>query len=311
MNEITEITSGLRFPEGPIAMPDGSVILVEMFGPRLTRVAADGTKETIAEIAGGPNGAAIGPDGTLYLCNNGGCFTPLDVGGLLFPGPHDPTSYIGGRIQRVDLSSGAVTDLYDECDGHPLRAPNDLVFDAQGGFWFTDHGIRDREARTSDLTSIYYAKADGSLISEQVHLIEAPNGIGLSPDGFTLYWAETFTGRVFQRSIASPGELMPAMPLDPSVCLAGLPGYQLLDSLAVDGDGNVCVATLVNGGVTVISPDGTSIEHLPTGDLMTTNICFGDLDGSGEYRDAYVTASATGKLLHMRWPNRGLRLNYL
>ena len=179
------------------------------------------------------------------------------------------------------------------------------------GFWFTDHGIRDGEARTSDLTGIYYAKADGSSISEQVHPVEAPNGIGLSPDGSTLYWAETFTGRVFRRTIASPGELVPAVPLDPSVCLAGLPGYQLLDSLGVDGDGNVCVATLVNGGVTVISPDGASIEHIPTGDLMTTNICFGDGDGSGEYRDAYITASSTGRLLHMRWPNPGLRLNYL
>ena len=204
-------------------MPDGSVILVEMFGPRLTRVGADGTKETIAEIAGGPNGGAIGPDGALYLCNNGGCFTPLDIGGMLIPGPHDPTTYIGGRIQRVEISSGAVTDLYDECDGRPLRAPNDLIFDAHGGFWFTDHGIRDREARTSDLTSIYYAKADGSHISEQVHLIEAPNGIGLSPDGSTLYWAETFTGRVFKRSISSPGELFPAVPLDTSACLAATP----------------------------------------------------------------------------------------
>ncbi len=126
-----------------------------------------------------------------------------------------------------------------------------------------------------------------------------------------LYWAETFTGRVFRRTVAAPGELVPAAPIDPSVCLAGLPGYQLLDSLGVDGDGNVCVATLVNGGITVISADGTSIEHVPTGDLLTTNICFGDLDGSGEYRDAYITASSTGKLLHMRWPNRGLRLNYL
>jgi gluconolactonase len=311
MHQLTEIATGLRFPEGPIAMPDGSVLLVEMFGPRLTRVAADGTTETIAEIAGGPNGAAIGPDGALYLCNNGGCFSPVDLGGMLFPGPHVPTHYIGGRIQRVDLSSGAVIDLYDECDGHPLRAPNDLVFDAHGGFWFTDHGIRDGAARTSDLTSIYYAKADGSHISEQVHPVEAPNGIGLSPDGSTLYWAETFTGRVFRRTIASPGELMAAVPLDPSICLAGLPGYQLLDSLAVDGDGNVCVGTLVNGGVTVISPDGSSVEHIPTGDLLTTNICFGDRDGSGEYRDAYITASATGKLLHMRWPDRGLRLNYL
>jgi gluconolactonase len=309
--DIREITTGLRFPEGPVAMPDGSVILVEMWGKRLTRVQPDGAKETIAEIPGGPNGSAIGPDGALYLCNNGGCFTPLEIGELLLPGPFDPSNYIGGRIQRVDLSSGAVTDLYTECDGRPLRAPNDLVFDADGGFWFTDHGIRDGAARTSDLTSIYYAKADGSHISEQVHPVEAPNGIGLSPDGSKVYWAETFNGRVFQRIIASPGQLAPAIPFDPSVCLAGLPGYQLLDSLGVDGDGNICVATLVNGGVTVISADGSSVSHVPTGDLLTTNICFGDSDGTGEYRDAYITASATGKLLHMRWPNRGLRLNYL
>ena len=100
-------------------------------------------------------------------------------------------------------------------------------------------------------------------------------------------------------------------PFDTTICLAGLPGYQLLDSLGIDGDGNVCVATLVNGGITVISPDGATITHIPTGDLLTTNICFGDNDGSGEYRDAYITGSGTGKLLHMRWPNRGLRLNYL
>ena len=62
--ELTEITTGLRFPEGPIAMPDGSIVLVEMFGPRLTRVAVDGTKSTIAEIEGGPNGAAVGSSGS-------------------------------------------------------------------------------------------------------------------------------------------------------------------------------------------------------------------------------------------------------
>ena len=147
MGEIVEVTSGLKFPEGPIAMKDGSVILVEMFGPRITRVHPDGRKETVAEIKGGPNGAAIGPDGALYLCNNGGCFTEVDFGGLCFPGPYDKTKYIGGRIQRVDLSSGAVTDLYTQCDGRALRAPNDIVFDTHGGFYFTDHGIRDNEAR--------------------------------------------------------------------------------------------------------------------------------------------------------------------
>ena len=143
-----------------------------------------------------------------------------------------------------------------------------------------------------------------------VHPVEGPNGIGLSPDGNTVYWAETHNGRVMQRRIASPGVLEPVMPADPSVCLAGLPGYQLLDSLAVDGAGNVCVATLVNGGITVIAPNG-QMSHVPTGDLLTTNICFGDRDGSGEYRDAYITCSGTGRLLHMRWPHPGLRLNYL
>jgi len=311
MSEMTTITTGLRFPEGPIAMPDGTVVLVEMFGPRITRVHPDGTKETVAEIVGGPNGAAMGPDGFLYLCNNGGCFTPVEIGEMLLPGPFDPERYIGGRIQKVDLATGEVTDLYTECDGRPLRAPNDLVFDGHGGFWFTDHGIRDHHARTSDLTGIYYAKADGSSISEQVFPVEGPNGIGLSPDGGTLYWAETTTGRVMRRTVASPGVLAPAIPLDTSTCLAGLPGYQLLDSLAVDGDGNVCVATLVNGGVTVVSPTDGSTVHIPTGDLLTTNMCCGDSDGSGEYRDAYITCSAMGTLVHMRWPNPGLRLHHL
>ena len=304
MGDFTEITSGLRFPEGPIAMEDGSVVLVEMFGPRITRVLPDGSKETVAEIVGGPNGAAIGPDGALYLCNNGGCFTPIDLGELLFPGPFDPSRYIGGRIQRVDLATGEVTDLYTECNGRPLRAPNDLVFDTEGGFWFTDHGIRDEHARTSDLTGIYYAMADGSMIVEAAFPVEGPNGIGLSPDGRTLYYAETHNGRVLQRTITGPGQLAPTIPGDPSFCLAGLPGYQLLDSLAVDGAGNVCVATLANGGITVISPSGEILQHVPTGDMLTTNICFGGPDNG----TAYITLSGTGRLVSMPWPYPGLAL---
>jgi gluconolactonase len=302
--ELTEVTSGLRFPEGPIAMADGSVVLVEMFGPRLTRVLPDGSTETIAEIPGGPNGAAVGPDGAIYLCNNGGVFRPAQFGDLLLPGGFDAGEYLGGCIQRVDPSDGKVEVLYTECDGHPLRAPNDLVMDGHGGFYFTDHGIRDHDARTSDLTGIYYARADGSGIREVVFPTEAPNGIGLSPDGSMLYWAETISGRVFQRSVTAPGELAPPVPLDPTALLCGLPGMQYLDSLAVDGEGWVCVATLFNGGITAISPDGSVIEHHATGDLITTNICFGGED----LRTAYVTCSSTGRLVSFPWPRPGLRL---
>ena len=302
-HQLTEICSGLRFPEGPVAMADGSVIVTEMFGSQLTRILPDGTKSKVADITGLPNGLALGPDGYLYLCNNGGAFTPLEVDGLLYPSEYDPERYIGGRIQKVDITTGVVTDLYTHCGDVALRAPNDLVFDAHGGFWFTDHGLRHH--RTADRTGIYYARADGSFIEEVVFPVDAPNGIGLSPSGDTLYWAETHTGRVYQRGVVSPGTLAPLGADIPAV-LCGLPGYQLLDSLAVDGEGNVCVATLVNGGITVISPEGEIVLFVAVDDRITTNICFGGPD----FRTAYITASSTGRLLAMQWPFQGLKLHW-
>lgn len=301
--DFTEIASGLRFPEGPIAMPDGSVILVEMFAERLTRVHPDGSTETVAEIPGGPNGAAVGPDGAFYVCNNGGSFTPVELGDLMVPGGFARDRYTGGRIQRVDPHDGTVTDLYTECDGRPLRSPNDIVMDGHGGFWFTDHGIRDTHQRTADLTGIYYARADGTGIAEAAFPVDSPNGIGLSPDMTTLYWAETYTGRVYRRGVTAPGELAPVMPLDPSAVLYGAPGLQLFDSLAVDCEGWVCVATIANGGITAISPDGMQVEHHATGDLVTTNICF----GGDDMRTAYVTCSSTGRLVSFPWPRQGMR----
>ena len=304
MGEIDEVASGLQFPEGPVAMPDGSVLVVEMFGPRITRVRPDGATETVAEVPGGPNGLAIGPDGAGYVCNNGGCFTPVDLGDLVLPGPFDPERYTGGRIQRVDLDSGEVTDLYTHCDGRPLRAPNDIVFDAHGGFYVTDHGYSDLDARVAQVTGIYYAQADGSEIREVVFPAASPNGIGLAPDGATLYWAETMHGRLMQRAVTGPGEVGgPTM--GPSDCLHGLPGMQLLDSLAVDGAGNVCVATLINGGITVVSPGGDLVEFLAIDDPLTTNICFGGADLS----TAFITASSTGRLLRVTWPRPGAPLH--
>ena len=307
MDELREVTRGLAFPEGPVAMPDGSVILTELFGPGLRRVQPDGSIETVATVEGSLNGAALGPDGRMIVCNNGGRFTEARVGDMIFPGPYSKDRYIGGRIQAIDIATGEVEDLYTESEGHPLWAPNDIVMDAHGGFYFTDHGLTDDENRIVHQSGIHYAKADGSGINEVVFPVHDPNGIGLSPDGTKLYWAETWTGRVMQRDITSPGQVAPPLPADPSVCLYGFPGLQLLDSLAVDGDGNVCVATLVNGGISVVSPQGELIEFVATGDILTTNICFG-----GEYlRTAYITASSSGRLLTMQWPRPGAKLHHL
>src|SRR4051794_17073868 len=114
MSKLRVIASGLEFPEGPVVMPDGSVILVEIRAQRLTRVYPDGRKEIVAKIPGGPNGAAIGPDGKCYICNNGG-FGWAPSRGTMMPGAPKPSEYIGGSLQRVDLVSGQVETLFDRC----------------------------------------------------------------------------------------------------------------------------------------------------------------------------------------------------
>jgi len=294
-----EITSGLRFPEGPIAMPDGSVVLVEIERGTLSRVAPDGAISVVAELGGGPNGAAMGPDGAVYVCNNGG-FKWQEANGMLAPAG-TPDDYSGGRIERVELDTGKVDVLYRECDGLPLNGPNDIVFDAEGGMWFTDLGKSYDTYK--DHGAIYYAKPDGSFISRQLTHRETPNGIGLSPDGKTVYFAETITGRVWAFNITAPGVLDPAS----QRLVVGLPGFQLFDSLAVDGAGNICVATLVNGGITIVSPDGANVRHVPTGEMFTTNICF----GGDDLRTAFITLSGTGRLVAMEWDTPGLALNFL
>ncbi len=300
--DIRTLATGLRFPEGPIALDDGGVLLVEIARATLTKVGADGSVDVVADLGGGPNGAAVGPDGAVYVCNNGGCFSWDEVMGYLLPGAL-PDTWTGGCIQRVDLATGAVTTLYTESSGRPLRAPNDLVFDGHGGFWFTDHGVR--AERTSDRTGLHYAQADGTSCQEVVFPLDAPNGIGLSPDGSVLYAAETHTARVFSWPVTGPGTVGASNPIGHGGhCVAGLPGMQLLDSLAVDGAGWVCVGTLVNGGVTAISPDGTTVEHTALPDPLVTNVCFGGPD----LRTAYATLSATGQLVSFDWPRRGLRL---
>ncbi len=304
MSEFRVITEGLRFPEGPIAMPDGSVLVVEIARGTLSRV-DNGKVEVIAQLGGGPNGAAIGPDGQCYVCNNGG-FKWIEAGNRLFPG-EEPESYAGGRIEKVNLTTGAIEVLYTNCQGLPLRGPNDIVFDAHGGFWFTDHGKT--RARERDRTGVFYAKADGSHIEEVIFPLEGPNGIGLSPDEDELYVAETPTGRLWAYQLAGPGRLKGERRDKPDGgrLVPGRSGYFLFDSLALDAEGNVCVATIIDGGITTLKPRGGEPEFVAMPDLVTTNICFGGRD----LTTAFVTLSSTGQLVSLPWSRPGLPLNYL
>lgn len=288
-------------------MPDGSVVLVEIRGQRLIRIWPDGRKDIVAKLPGGPNGAAIGPDGKCYVCNNGG-FSWIDVRGVLMPGAPSPSEYIGGSLQRVDLATGEVETLFRTCGEHPLKAPNDLVFDKQGGLWFTDLGKR--RPRDMDVGAVYYMKPGATELVEIVHGMLPANGVGLSPDETTVYVAETPTGRLWAFDISSPGEIRRREAIyrgEMGWPLAGLGGYQMFDSLALEASGNICVATLVSGCISVIAPDGKLVEQIATGDRVTTNIAFGGPD----LRTAYITLSGKGQLVAMDWPRPGLPLNFL
>jgi len=295
---IRELARGLRFPEGPVVLPDGSLLVVEIAAGRLTRVWPDGATAVVATPGGGPNGAAIGPDGRCYLCNNGG-FEWAERNGLLYP-RHEATDYRGGRIDVVDLRTGVSTVLYgpDSVAGG-LKAPNDLVFDAHGGFWFTDHGHL--HAGSRDRGALYYATPDGRSIERIVHSLDTPNGIGLSPDGRTLYVAETVTARLWTFDVVAPGcidRTRRNLLGHPGQLLIGLGGLHLFDSLAVDPAGRIVVATMP-GQLTIIAPEGHVVDRVNVPDeVLVTNLCFDPADPGR----AVVTLSSTGRLASVALP---------
>ena len=305
--EVEILAEGLHFPEGPIYCDDNSIILVEIAKGTLTKVYMDGKKEIIAELGEGPNGAAIGPDGFCYVCNNGGFEWEISSNKKCRRPIAQSKTYKSGKIQKVNLSNGQFQDIYTECNGINLNGPNDIVFDKKGNFWFTDLGKL--RSRTMDRGTVYWAKVDGSEIKEVIHPLMTPNGIGLSPDEKYLYVAETEGGKLYSFEIVGDG-LVRKISFPDSVyggkLLNDNGGLVRFDSLAVEKDGNVCVGTLFNGGITVISPSKGIVEFCKISDPYITNLCFGDKN----LNTAFITASYEGLLLKAKWPREGLKLNF-
>jgi len=343
-NNSTEVLSAtLQYPEGPIYCQDGSIILVEIKGEQLSIIPpGGGDSKRIAHLPGGPNGAAIGPDGDIYVCNDGGFdwqSIPLPKQ-QLWVGGNQPENYNGGCLQQVDPVTGAVKTLFTECREREfppgtsapvwnppfaLSSPDDLVFDAAGGIWFTDWG--QSTERTRAVTGVYYVSPDRNSIKQMVYPLHAPNGIALSPDGKKLYVALTYERKIIYFDVPEPGVISPNNVTGPGqgsfdgshLLTAKLEGQAILDSMAIDVEGNVYIATMIpdgnnpmsNGGISIISPIG-GVDFvpikLPDGAFapLPSNICFGGPD----MKTAFITCGASGYLLSMRASVPGLKLHF-
>jgi gluconolactonase len=298
------VAEDLEYPEGPVALPDGSVLVVELAGEALKRIRPDGHTTVVAKIPGSPNGAAVGPNEKIFIANNGGLKFIRD--GKKIRSNGQSVDYRGGSIDIVDMTTGKVERLYDRCGDYPLKGPNDLVFDANGDIWFTDFGKR-RE-REMDRGYVYWARADGSEIREVVSQMIMPNGIGVSPDGKTLYVSETASGRLYAWEITAPGVLKKSPWPAPygGKLLASPGGHTQFDSMAISASGAVCVAQPEGAGIFECSADGSVQRYHEVPDLLTTNLCFGGPD----MQTCWITAANEGRLFKTRWHEPGLKLPY-
>lgn len=299
------LAAGLAFPESPIALQDGSVLLSEMASGVITRIRADGIRETVARPGGGPNGVGPLPDGRLVVCQNGGSRFGLGPWPYEFEGsvevfrpigpPHNPVTpglQIVGRDGTVDW----LTTEFRTRSGstRPLVRPSDICVDEHGGFYITDGGTTRGRERT--LTGLLYGTVDGGLL-EVVYPLEMPNGLALSPDGTRLYVAETRTRRIWEFELDGPGKVRRARGLT-TVPSGGALNVGGVDGVSTDPAGRVLVATLGTGGVTVFSPDGELLGTIPADDPMTTNVTV-----SADGQRLYMTLASTGHLVVIDdWP---------
>jgi gluconolactonase len=259
--QATLLASDLGFPEGPVVMPDGAIVLCDGNTGELLRWSGDEI-HTYAVTGGSPWGAVLGSDDAVYLTQGGNV-----------PGSGDMSAVCG--IQRV-RSDGTVALLISEVDGHVLAAPNDLAFGPDGRLYFTESGTEQdprADVPTPGRLFVVDSAGDGEMLLERSNVY--PNGIAFDAQG-NLYWTESMAHRVCR---FENGE---------ATTFSQLTDGHVPDGMAFAQDGRLFVCTTISGGLTVLSPDGEILEEIELGEHATNCI----FDGS----TLYVTATAVADI---------------
>jgi gluconolactonase len=259
--DATLLASDLGFPEGPVVMPDGSIVFCDGNTGELRRW-KEGDLSTFAETGGSPWGAVLGSDGAVYVTQGGNV-----------PGSGDQSAVAG--IQRV-TAEGAVELLASSIAGHELAGPNDLAFGPDGRLWFTDSGTEqdDRfEVRAPGRLFVLDATGGGEMLMERPDVY--PNGIAFDAQG-RLYWTESMAHRVCR---LDDGE---------ATTFCQLSDGHVPDGMAFAADGRLFVCTTISEGLTVLSPEGEVLEEIKLGEHATNCI----FDGPS----LYVTASRVAEI---------------
>lgn len=279
------------FTEGPVWNHAGSLHFSD--GPSNTtrRLKADGTFDVLRSDTRGGNGMALDGTGNLLVCEGA-----------------------GNRVSLVHLDTLAVETVVDSYGGKPLNAPNDLVLDRAGGFYFTDPVFPAAGQRpVQDVEAVYYFRAGHDLVRVWDG-VPKPNGIVLRPDERTLLVADSFGKHIWAIELAAPGVVERAYPwaeLDVppeayvlgeggrAVLLEGYPEATLADGMALDVEGRLYIAA--QQGVQVVDASGVLLGTLVFPE-QPANCAFGGAD----LRTLYVTAQTSVYSLALQTPGLAL-----
>lgn len=217
--------------EGPAFDRQGNLLFVDIYGGRVLRLSTARLLTTLySDATLHPAGIAIHKDGRIFVA---------DVG-----------DFTTGSVIALDPDGGHPRTIVPASAGY---LPNDLVFDSEGGFYFSDF----RGTSTTPNGGVHYVSPDFRTITAVLPSMSAANGVALGPDGKVLWATEYCAGRLHRADLQDAATLARVGSSIPYHFVGRAP-----DSMRTDADGNVYVAMNRQGRVLAFNPCGIPIGQI-------------------------------------------------